>query len=870
MTPKQTIKLVAHECSEQLAAFSVWLERNERRIGATEPVLRRSFQAYANEIDTIQLEAERPAGIGVVGIGGSGQSWLVDALMGTIGDAKPDARHTPPQATLRSLQGNVGCDGNSAILRFSAVEKLGEMQEPLYGINLLGLCDLVVILVRVFHSECPGAGTLPLSHERIAATYEKVGRNLTSATLLGIKDRDLQVLRDRLAALFPDSVRLRMLTASGYWEDLAEVARHLPSPDRARVLSLLWGEQEDLTRIFIQLSQALARIWYRSDLLCPRSALMRMSAATGWLGRHPGSILDRATVSGLGDDRDEQIAIVSRNGTKEAIGAAALAALAAEITVPMATAPIAAAPAADLLVFPGLGPRRAVADEKPSSGNWKLERAQLLAAFSAAKASHLFARASEQRQITSLVVAVDPASDPTEAQANAITNWIDTHLGALPHLREQVEPGLFVVATRVHSSVETADSSAGQGMARWGGRLGGALLEAVGGANDWPAEWTPKRPFANVYLFQHPVGEVPLDGFGNGGARSVDRRVAAAQMLHALSSTAGLPRSYELDAEAVERDLASAEGGAAILARALGGTSQANDKYRHLKMQLAAIQRGLRARLLRAHVADEAAAITEWRRRVATLARHRLAEVAGRDGIGPLMAALMVGEHELRALFWQRRALAPTSQGYGNAPSAAMPAITLGEVVPHLGSVQRERVEQLASVAITYWFSAIRRSARSLHLCRAFGLSGTMLEHIVDEIMIGAQRLGLERHLADTCFKHLGRQAAPNFEHAFAFCAGFVINDFVERLALPAVAAQVRRPASLARQTDQPAAGLNGHAMPNRRLGAKAMGNGWCAALSRLIDDNIAAARPSTANSLDPELTGPLMPQAMQTIEVGL
>lgn len=116
------------------------------------------------------------------------------------------------------------------------------------------------------------------------------------------------------------------------------------------------------------------------------------------------------------------------------------------------------------------------------------------------------------------------------------------------------------------------------------------------------------------------------------------------------------------------------------------------------------------------------------------------------------------------------------------------------------------------------------------------GLSGDTIEHIVDELGLGAIRIGLPRRLSDGLVHTIGERADE--EHVFAGTAGAVINGFVERLSLETGTNGHEGAASFHHTANCPdAADLNSAwtaGLPVTEL--------WCASFAAMVDANIASA----------------------------
>ena len=62
----------------------------------------------------------------------------------------------------------------------------------------------------------------------------------------------------------------------------------------------------------------------------------------------------------------------------------------------------------------------------------------------------------------------------------------------------------------------------------------------------------------------------------------------------------------------------------------------------------------------------------------------------------------------------------------------------------------------MAEIAVTHWFSCLRRAARSQRLCRELRIDTGVLHNLVDELQIGAVRCQLANEIANAFTQSAG------------------------------------------------------------------------------------------------------------------
>jgi hypothetical protein len=825
MTPVQRITLTCRQTGEQAGRLLGWLEHDQAYV-LQHRGLRDEIDGVIGRLAEIRHAVDHPPSVGVIGAHGAGKTELIAALASLRQQALV-AEFSGGQIDLNVIDavlpkaetsaGNHSGDrpGIGLVLRFSAIEGPVAPKGLPVRLGLLSQTDLVRIIARGYHTHFPVAHCRPPTAARMAQAFGLAERALIAQSVVGLSARDIVDLRDHLHGFYPESATLRALSAGGYWDQLGELAAHLPDLERRRLLALLWNEEPGLTRVFSRLCDGLELLGHAPEVFAPVEALATKERGTGWVVPHPRSIVAATTVHMLGQASgqsrgaqagDEKLRMAGRYGQIVEVERAVVAGLAAELPLRLASPQLAALKPAQILEFPSppqlvdFDPEETIEHEGDAFLN------TCAALFAHTKAGYLLERACQRHDITSLIVCVDPLSDHDDDVSPAVAAWIETTQGSEPHQRERLQTGLFVVGTKLDQLAPFAEGAASghEAAQRWGNQLGTKLSNELGADQEWPLEWTPGRAFNNIYLIQRPAGgTAPVGSNGPVGAaaqtepRPMARIAAPVAVTHggagAIMAVAEAPRGHDgFDAETVLKApqlaryvdnasrtwsgaTAATDGGVGHLLGGLLATVQASAKHRQLNTHLVDLRRRLRSRLLRLHLSNDPSQIAEWRRQLAIVAQGRLHRLIQADRMHVLQLGLGVTEHELKILF------------AGSQHGHQMPGGPIQDR-PMQGRLDAATCERLAVATVEYWLQAVRQVARSTRFCRSVGLSQPVLQHIVDEISMGAMRLGIATHLADT----FGRAAQaptqqPLAEPYFATVAAHVIGSYVERLTVPGI-----------------------------------------------------------------------------------
>ena len=804
MTPVQRITLTCRQTGEQASRLLGWLE-HDQAYGLQHRGLRDEISGVVSRLAEIRHAVDLPPSLGVVGAQGAGKTELIAALASLRQHALV-AEFSGGQIDLNVIDAVLpapGHQGIGVVLRFSATEGPVAPKGLPVRLGLLSQTDVVRIITRSYHTHFPAARQAPPAAARLIEAFGFAERALIAQSVVGLSARDIVDLRDHLHGFYPESATLRALSAGRYWDHLGELAAHLPDPERRRLLAFLWNEEPGLTRLFGRLCDGLERLGHAQEVFAPIEALATKERGTGWVVPHPRSIVAAATMQALGQGIDDKLRIAGRYGQIVELERSVIAGLAAELPMRLASPQLAALKPAQILEFPS---PPTLVDFDP--GEFDAERSGpntsdglqgCAALFAHIKASYLLERACQRHDITGLVVCVDPLTANDDDISPAVAEWIETTQGSEPHQRERLRTGLFVVGTKL-DQLPHAGKAAGSALdggaftsaslreaaQRWGERLGVKLTTDIGADQEWPLEWTPGRAFHNVYLLQRPVGPVPQSDRTQSDRTAMvtppGTLMAVSQASSQLASTVnGLDADAVLTAPRLVRFVnnpsltwsgatVATDGGVGHLLSNLSLAVQPSAKHRQLNTHLVDLRRRLRSRLLRLHLSNDPTQIAEWRRQLAIVGQGRLQRVVQADRLHILHLGLGVTEHELKVLYsvtTDASNSANVSVGGPRRPDAAY-------------------CERLGIATAEYWLQSIRTVARSPRFCRSVSVSQPVLHHIIDEISIGAMRLGLAAQLSETFYRaaHAPTEK-PLAEEFFAVAAARLIGGYVERLTLP-------------------------------------------------------------------------------------
>ena len=769
MRAEQKIIMSCRQTGDRAERLLEWLDQSRMMLRAQDRALRIEVRGIANELLSVVEAVEQPPTAGLIGAWGSARAELVGALMDDGPQSTPaedERRLSLGRDRIMTLLPRDTEGGAAARIRFVAADRAEAPFRFPIRVSLLGQLDLVKILAGAYSVHVPPERQRLPSPDTITASLTAKAQEVVHQAFSGMSRRDIDTLRDTLHAIAPESRSLRELDAGGYWDMLGGLIPHLPEVFRRRAFALLWGEDPAITTLFETLSDALELLGFSGEVFTGLDALLGRDPATGWMIRHEDSIIATKTICSGADRPGRTIRVSSRHGRATDIERFLLASLADEVRLPVDPSQLSLLETGDVVVLAAPRPVMLWPDPRAGSvaarpGRHCLSAAEALEIFAAQKASHQIDHAVRRHTLTSLLIAADfiDRDGGTEIDATStaqIANWIEITQGDTPHARERQRTGIAILVGEGARAGLASDpvASGAEGETR----LTATIAAVLDGNADWANEWTPNRPFRNVFTWRPPRAVIlPEPAAGQPGSADILR-------FERTRSTEVAGASPQLSELTLSHDLAN-------LRHAVAQATNAATHTQQLSARLADLRRALSARFLRLHSSNDPSGAVEWRRQICHVARNRLQKSAQRGGFGRLQRALMFTEGEALAVLARLKADDPRTKAVSQAPDLR---------TPDLRTTDAARVVEACLEA---WIAAMRQGTRSPTLMRAIGVPGHIVSHMVDELVIGALRIGLQEKLAEAVRRiQLSAARAVDCDNSVAALMERGINAYVETL----------------------------------------------------------------------------------------
>ena len=762
MRPEQKIIMSCRQTGERAERLLEWLDQSRIMVKAQGHALRIDVQGIANELLTLVEAVEQTPTAGLMGAWGSARAELVGALMSEHQQVVADDENhlALSRERLMTLFPRDADGGACASLRMVAAERAEAPYRFPIRLSLLGQLDLVKIIAAAYLVHVPAHRQTFVSPETVAERLTTKAQEILHQAFSGISRRDIDTLRDTLHAIAPEHPALRRLDAGGYWDTLGGLVPHLPEALRRKAFALLWGEDEALSAMFETLSDAIELSGFSGEAFTGIDALLGRDQTTGWMVAHEDSLIAARTLSACYGRPERTIRISSRHGRATDVQRFVLAALVDECRLPIGMANLPLLETADLLALPAprpvmLWPSEGPALNAPAQAQVGLSAAEAVEIFAAQKASYQVDRAVRRQTLTSLVVAADlidrgRGSEIDAASTTQIANWVESTQGETPHVRERRRTGLSILAAEGAGSGPALDPMATSADGT-DARVAATVAAVLDGNTDWAQEWTPNRPFRNVFTWRPPRSAVLASSItGQPGSADILRfeRLKGADVGPAPSPTLELAMSHDL----------------VNLQHAMTQATSSMVHLQHLSSRLVELRRSLSARFLRLHISNDPSAVVEWRRQICHVARNRLQRAAQTGNFGRLQRALMFSEQEALAVLSRLKV------------EDRRPPL----VAPDLRTQDPGRIVEACLEA---WVASMRQSARAPALMRAVQVPGSVVAHIIDELALGALRIGLQEKLSEAVRRiQTSADRAVDCEQSIAALMARGINAYVEAL----------------------------------------------------------------------------------------
>ena len=560
----------------------------------------------------------------------------------------------------------------------------------------------------------------------------------------GLSENDVVELQEYFQKQFAGSLLIEAL--QGYWIKARELVPKLDLDARAEMFAFLWGRHAPFTALYKEMARAVVALGRPDEAFCPIDALIPRE----------GSILDVATLAGLGRASGDTLELRVATGAAVTLPRSIVAALTAELRIETTECPRPFFNETDLLDFPGARSRQKIHlesffAEKPDA---------LKETFLRGKVAYLFDRYVSEQELTCMLLCIRPSNQEVVSLPDLVEEWIRATHGRTPEARAGQTTLLFLVLTwfDTHFVDKAGDSEHEPGL-RFRNRLEASLLGFFGKAHSWPRRWTPDAPFRSSYWFRNP--NYPAESIIRYEQRREveflpEKRGRIAELREGFLSLQEA-RDHFLDpARAFDEALKLNDGGISYLAENLEKVCRPELKLQQIAGRLGELRAEIRRLIGRFYVSLEIEKRLAERREAADAVFDALDGALQRHKFGAVLRALLIDPIDLNDV------LHASLHGAGKPAAAIQPRTSHRILRPRAArpggnggnggsttAAEADRETLLARAALDSWIEWLRRFPENDAQLQHVGLTPQTAKDIIDELLGLVRRIRLEDRIAE-------------------------------------------------------------------------------------------------------------------------
>lgn len=726
--------------------------------------LKLDLYRHKNLAQSLAHVATTPMTVGFFGLSQAGKSYLISALAADSngklvtdfgGEQLDFIDHINPTGG--------GKEATGLVTRFSRLANASP--DPAYPIelNLFKEIEIAMILSNAWFNDFDQElVNYSIDEPLIAAHLSSFNSPSPEAKPTNnVSPEDIVALMDYLG----DKRSVNKLKAS-FWPEALQRVPYLSLTDRAKFFSILWGQQNRITDVYVQLAQALDRLGASQKVYAPLHALVQKE------GHHfvqRNSIMNVDTLNLLGSDQDSPLfvrpVVDGELQAAIAINTAQLTALVSEMTFKLISQPQdPVVEKVDLLDFPGYRSRL-----KMPNVNALTEQKDIIAQLLLrGKVSYLFERYTNRQEMNGLIMCTNSNKQSEVVDVEKVlSEWIQKTQGETAEERNKRLPGLMWAMTMMDMFVETASElSSSQRVDSCSNLLHITMLERFGKA-EWMTNWND-QPFNNAFLVRKPrlrTTFLELDENKNEIAIQPHAKEAIDDLRQLFCSNPTVLKHVNQPEQAWDSMMALNDGGITQLGKGIEQVSDPSFKLQRIQEQLTEVQNRIKNSLGRWYHqdADDAEAVQRQKAQTIVGALQRSAL-----RLPEMMRMLGLENAVVRNLY---HSTSTSSAHDTNAESTEVNSQTeddfmadfsidlnLGldldpvtETSPQVTTKSSHLDNQFAHRVYSSWIQHIRAQGAKNSALSTLGISNheSVMPELIQELITASHRLGLVDELND-------------------------------------------------------------------------------------------------------------------------
>jgi|GEM_PF-6791802 len=720
---------------------------NEVAVGVKRASLTKAFRKFAVDGRKLAQAALRPMSVAVFGASQAGKSYMVgDFISPKRNPVKVifSAAGDPPIKLnfLETVNPQGGVETTGIVTRFSTQPQDGAPKGFPVTLRALREVDVAKILCNTHLMELKAGWEdgKEFDPERHARDVMSLSRN--AQAMPGMSLDEIYELRDYIEVHLKHHPLARP-AAEPYWAALEEAGPSLGAAARAVALAPIWGELHEFTELYSILKAALDDLKHPTWIYAPIEAILDRSH--GVLHAETLYALDMAFVDsleGAAQSKATRTSIAADTGARLDLPRPVVTALAAELRVTLDGRPWDFLEHTDLLDFPGAKSRE---DRDPESFLRDVGRNNARAyCYLRGKVAVLFDMYVDDLEANALVLSVDDSQGEVKKLPQLVEEWIHRSHGKTPQERALVSPVSLFFTIMKGDTLFKLDLGADAGTTIQN-RLKNNLHQYPG----WTKEWTPGKPFKNVFLFRntsfHQPGIINYAGPWPTTDNGVKDKPEEAGYVADFAGRRGVYEKAFLDNSLVRDHIGEAvskfnallsinDGGISYLAEALAPVCDMDLKFRQIEPAKSRLQKNLLDAVNEFH---ETSDVT---RRIAERVA-RVTDVVGQLFVNADLFGPFINEFQLRPDQVGKLYLEYTVRRGAKAQSASAVSWATGD--------EAKRSSAFGAYVLKAWEAGLVERTKDNALAASFNLSPEQVGAAASELVGYAARIQLEAQIDD-------------------------------------------------------------------------------------------------------------------------
>jgi hypothetical protein len=741
-----TTKFVEETCRNAEVAFDAalsWVSdaRNFKRVSQDRSRIERIIRRNRAEVLRLEKTVGKSACVGVFGPSQAGKSYLISVLARKDGADSLIARFDRPDQEIdfiSRLNPLGGEEATGLVTRFTIHPQKSPDGFPVC-VRLLSQCDLIKILLNSYFQDGDQEYENAIDSAELEQHIAQFQGLCAPAPVEALSKADIWEVQEYCTKHSAGASTAKAIEA--VWEQIAEIAPRLPLTQRGDFLSILWGRHQAFTAIYDRLARALSQLGFAPEAFCTLDSLLPAQ----------NSILNVNTLDGLlGADDANLLSITTESGVPGKLPRAVVAALSSELRIVCRDEPQPYFSKTDLLDFPGYRARKPRHLEKYFREAPEKSAKDL---YLRGKVDYLFQSYTADIELTSLILCLPDSNLEVPSLPKAIENWVAVTHGPTPEKRVGKPVLLFFTLTKFDRHLsESAGEEGNDPALRFETRLNASLLTPFAEIEpSWPKQWTPGRPFTNLFWIRNPnfKAEHVITYDDRREVALIPEREPRIRRLRDAFVESAPVRTYFRDPErSWDEAMRLNDGGVSYLADSLSIVATQDLKLDQVRSRLAELCREVIELLRQFYIDDDYSKRRD--QRLAIVDNEVFMDLnvcAERMTFGSALRGLMVDSSDL---FAQLAEAVSKSASKPDPKQGNRGGLFTGLTQPKSASAKAaDKWTVMALATLNCWTSLMFKRVDEPAFSRRAGIRPDTLKEIVSEFGNGARRVNLAERIAE-------------------------------------------------------------------------------------------------------------------------